>query len=420
MRSLLPEEFRGLLEGPLRRFYLVTFLGAVGTGLILSLFFIYVKDVRHLSSHFAGWLGTMSALLGLAIAPIVGSLTDRYGPAKVIVPGMAIQAFGLYQVAYATTKLHFIIATIFMVIGGSTYWGPASTMMTRLSLPERRQSVFGLNFMILNLGIGIGNLISALLVDKKHPSSFTHLYLMTGALEIIAGLVLMTLFNHGQPIPKSANDEHVVGGWREVLADRRLLHFLGASLVMLLCGYGSIESGFSIFVKDAAHINIKFIGLIFFFNTMTILFGQVFALRFAKGRRRTGVLGTVGMLWGASWFLLALTPHVALLFAVVLAVISTMVFAIGETLWMPTSQALVNEMAPEHVRGRYNAASGLVWGVGGAIAPQITAIFFGNPGLGKYYPLVIGSGAILGGFFIRTLRRSVTDEMDGLLNTVAR
>jgi len=54
------------------------------------------------------------------------------------------------------------------------------------------------------------------------------------------------------------------------------------------------------------------------------------------------------------------------------------VFALGETMLSPVGPALVNEIAPEHLRGRYNAAAGLAWGVSGTLAPAITALYFND------------------------------------------
>jgi len=42
----------------------------------------------------------------------------------------------------------------------------------------------------------------------------------------------------------------------------------------------------------------------------------------------------------------------------------------------PVGSALVNDIAPEHLRGRYNAAAGLSWGVSARWRPPSTALYF--------------------------------------------
>ncbi len=57
-------------------------------------------------------------------------------------------------------------------------------------------------------------------------------------------------------------------------------------------------------------------------------------------------------------------------------IVAMSTFALGETLWSPVAPALLNELAPEHLRGRYNSFQSLLWGVSGAIGPMITGLFF--------------------------------------------
>ena len=160
------------------------------------------------------------------------------------------------------------------------------------------------------------------------------------------------------------------------------------------------------------HLSVHDIGVIFFFNTSTIVLAQLWTLNRIEGRSRTSVLAVVGGLWCVFWFALAAAlalPHVV---AFVLLGGSMVVFAFAETMLQPVGSALVNEIAPERLRGRYNAASGATWAVSGTVAPLITAIYFGN-GLGNWWPMSIGLTALLGSALMLNLRRSLTPAEDG-------
>jgi hypothetical protein len=78
--TLVPENFRGVVSEPLERFYLCTTLSYVGTGLTLSLFVVCLHNVRHVSITFATILLALTAIAGLAIGPLSGTLVDRAGP----------------------------------------------------------------------------------------------------------------------------------------------------------------------------------------------------------------------------------------------------------------------------------------------------------------------------------------------------
>jgi len=57
--------------------------------------------------------------------------------------------------------------------------------------------------------------------------------------------------------------------------------------------------------------------------------------------------------------------------------LSTAVFALGETLSAPIMPSLVNDLAPGHLRGRYNAVQSVTWGVSGALGPAIAGVMLG-------------------------------------------
>ncbi len=71
------------------------------------------------------------------------------------------------------------------------------------------------------------------------------------------------------------------------------------------------------------------------------------------------------------------------------------VFALGETLMQPTIPALVNDLAPDHLRGRYNALSAGAFSLAAIVAPAIAGWLIGHS-LGSAYiaMLVVGCAAV--------------------------
>jgi MFS family permease len=51
--------------------------------------------------------------------------------------------------------------------------------------------------------------------------------------------------------------------------------------------------------------------------------------------------------------------------------IALAIFGIGECFHGPAHQALVAEIAPDHLRGRYFAVHSLSWGLAGTVGPAI-------------------------------------------------
>src|ERR1700721_3137679 len=103
LEALVPIDFRSSIRGPLRRFYTCTFIGCIGNGLTLSLFVVYLHNVRHFSTSFSTLLLALSAIVGLSTTPLWGSLTDRLGPFRVLLFAYSADAVALVFWALAHT-----------------------------------------------------------------------------------------------------------------------------------------------------------------------------------------------------------------------------------------------------------------------------------------------------------------------------
>ena len=417
--NLVPADFRSSIRGPLRRFYLCTFIGCIGNGLTLSLFVIYLHNVRGFTTSFATLLLALSAVVGIASAPLWGSMTDRLGPIRVILFAYTCDAVALVFWGLARTHEEAILAALFIAVFGGAAWGPTSTMLSRLVAPEHRQRAFGFNFMLVNLGIGFGGLISASVVNLQHPGTFVALYIFNAGVTVLAALTYLTLRRHGGPIKEHHEDPvKNAEGWREVVKDRRLVRYVVASIFLMIGGYGSLDAGLSLFVVNNLKISVHAIGVIFFFNTSTIVLAQLWVLNRIEGKSRTRVLGVVAAFWFIFWVILALTLALPAAASVAMLCLAMVVFAIGETMLQPVGSAIVNDIAPEHLRGRYNAASGLSWGVSGTLAPAITALYF-SVHLGNWWPIGTGITALVGGAMMMNLRRHISASADGRRDHVA-
>ncbi len=388
-------------------------MACIGFGLTLSLFVIYLHNVRHFSTSFATLLLALSAVVGLASAPVWGTLTDRIGPLPVILLSYAGDAAALVYWAFAHTHTQAIVAALVIAVFGGAGWGPTSTMLSRLVAPEHRQRAFGVNFMLLNLGIGFGALISASVVDLKRPETFSVLYLFNAGVMLLTALTYLTIRGHGGPVKEHHDDpEKSAEGWGVVARDSRMVRYVVASVFLMIGGYGSLDAGLSLFVVNNLKISVHAIGVIFFFNTTTIVLAQLWVLNRIDGRSRTRVMGVVAAFWFIFWIILESTLALPAAASIPMLCLAMVVFAIGETMLQPVGTAIVNDIAPEHLRGRYNAAAGLSWSVSATLAPAITALYF-SIHLGNWWPLGTGLTALLGGAMIMDLRRHISSSADG-------
>jgi MFS family permease len=412
VRARLPFDVDALTAPPIRRLFIGTLLGAFGSGVVFALFVLYCHDIRHIPIYQATLILTWEALLGVALGPYCGTLIDRHGPSIVLTVTMPVLALGIMSIGFASTlPMLFALGTV-LAVSGAGLWSAFTVLITRIVAEEHFQDAFGVNFWLLNIGIGLGAIIGTQIANLHDLHSFQLLYVLSGLLALGDAVMLFTLRRFGgrrdEPLAQDKSEE----GWRTVLADRRMVRFTLAGLVTMICGYGSIEAGIPLFITKVAHLRIQVVGLVVFFNTFTIIVAQLFVLGGVRGKSRSLLLGLVGLLWGASWLLATSSLAVGAVAAVCCLCVGQILFATGETIWQPAAPAMVNAIAPEHLRGRYNALVGVIWGVSAAIGAQVAGVFF-QLHAGRAWTIVLAAGAILGGLGLTTMRGVLTAEEDG-------
>jgi MFS family permease len=404
---------REVLTPQITRMLVGVGISSLGGGLIMSLLAVYLHQVRGLPLQLAGLVLTFQAVLGLAVSPVVGLLVDRIGPRPVLLTALGVEAVGTVAIGFVQTAPQAFLAAGIVAVGNAGLWAPQAAILSRLTTPERRQRVFGLQFMLLNLGIGLGGLVGAAVVDVSRPWTFTVLYAANAVTFLAYAVVLLGVRGVSGPEAHApADDDDGPGGYLQVLRDRRLRRYVLGALVLLTCGYGSMEVGIPVFMTTEAGLPVNAIGIVFFFNTLVIVLAQVWVLKRIEGRSRSRILLVVAVSWSACWLLLAASSLVGPVAAAIIITLGVSVFAVGETLWSPVAPSLVNDFAAPHLRGRYNAVGGLVWSVAGAIGPALAGAMLGA-GLGVLWALVVAGGALVAGLVLLSLRTLLTPAEDG-------
>jgi MFS family permease len=147
--------------------------------------------------------------------------------------------------------------------------------------------------------------------------------------------------------------------------------------------------------------------------------GQLFVLARLEGRSRSVALGGTGVLWGLSWLALSVSGISSNTTVLVLALITTAtVFALGETIWSPTFPALVNDLAPDDLRGRYNALSTMTWSVGGVLGPVFAGFLLGSHHSLLWVYLTV-AGCWVGAVLAVALRRVLSPVEDGRVSSAS-
>jgi MFS family permease len=143
------------------------------------------------------------------------------------------------------------------------------------------------------------------------------------------------------------------------------------NVVYVTAGYAQIEM-LPVFAKNEANVSERGIGLIFFVNTLVVALAQLPVSKLLEGRSRMRALALMTVLWAGAWLVVlfggATAEEAA---AVAVFCVAVTLFGLGECFQGPVQGALVADLAPPRLRGRYMAVSTNSWDLGFLIGPAI-------------------------------------------------
>jgi MFS family permease len=347
---------------------------ALGRGLVLPFAVVYLHDVRHIPLGTVGTVIAVPAMVALLLLGPVGSIIDRFGPRRVQLVALVSQTVGSALLAGVHTAGQAAVAFAFMGLGQAAFW-PASQSLIAAVVPSRiRQRYFGVNFTLLNAGIGVGGLGAGLFVSTQEAWTFSAVYLADAASFLAPIIVLAVPLRHvGNSVrvalPKDSTAVSA-GGYLAVLHDSAFRHMLVITFFSAFVGYAQMEAGWTAYARVISEASTRVIGFAFAANTGVIVLLQLVVLQRLEGHRRTRALMVMSAIWAAAWTLMGASGLVpGTLVASVLLVVSLGVFGLGETLLSPVGSAVTNDLATDHLRGRYNAVSSAVFQVAAIVGP---------------------------------------------------
>jgi len=190
---MLFKEFTTLLNPQSRKIVFGISLNAIGGGMTLSLLLVYLHDMRGFSNTFGGLLLAYASIVSIVASTPLGALVDRFGPRKVIIPGLLAASGGAFSLSIVDTHFEAILALTVINAAGQAIWPTQMVILTRLTPEKDRQKIFGFNFMLLNLGLGIGGLISSLLIREGDLKSFQLMYWIDGSTFLLYLAIVLTM-----------------------------------------------------------------------------------------------------------------------------------------------------------------------------------------------------------------------------------
>jgi MFS family permease len=396
------------ISGPAWVVLVGSLLSAIGTGATVPYLFSFLLD----RGFDAGWTGAL--MTARAIGAVLGA----------VLGGAWVDKVGVHRAVVQASLLAGLSTLALLVVGGPwtgvaclTLYGAviaahATALRARLgqltSLDERDHA-FSLLYLFGNVGMAGGALAAGLVLGALHTSGYTVLYIVDGLTFVLLTVALWRgrrVKDGSEPAPTAAEQSSDRAGYREVIRDPAARWLCIVVTLVVAAGFSQLHVGFPA-LAVAAGVPASELGWAFAANMLTLVVVQSPVRRLtARWRRSSCVL--VGLaLMGLAWGIIGVRSDLT----VGLLVVVASVFALGEVLVAPVMAAMVNDLAPESLRGRYNGAAILAWTGGWLAGTALTGAVLAAQRVYLLVPLfvlVLGAAALAA---VR-MRRHLPAEID--------
>jgi predicted MFS family arabinose efflux permease len=357
-----------------------------------STFWVYVGIYAVKGLH---WPASRVGLLFLASAPAAavanyfsGRISDRVGRKPLIFWSFLASAANLALLAWlgGATAVAFGLIILQGVIGAPAYSLDRVLVADVVADADEREPGFATVRVATNLGALVGPPLGALLV---YLGSWNAFLLGISALGIIGAVLTAALLPDRRPAVRTLAQ---VGSLRSVLRNRPFALLL-VSTLLAFTDYCGFETVLPVIAVSVYGLGPSTWGLLVVISPALVVLGQ---LRLTRVTARVPIgprLAAATLLMGLSFLLLLVSTSVAAI-AVVIAL-----FMVGEMVWMPTSQAVAAELAPEQSRGTYFGALAAMTGPAWTLAPFVAFQLKAHSGVRSVWLLfaAIGVASALAG-----------------------
>lgn len=183
--------FWDALPASARWLLLTVVAGSLGRGLVTAFTVIYLHEVRGMALDTAGVLVALAGVVAVVATTLGGPAIDRLGARAMLIVVQLCAIAGNLLLAFVSSLA---VATVAFALLGTSFglaWPSQNTMASALVGGLTRQLYFGVNFAMVNLGIGIGGVVSGFVVDVHRLGTFQAMFLADAALLCVPLAVLM-------------------------------------------------------------------------------------------------------------------------------------------------------------------------------------------------------------------------------------
>jgi MFS family permease len=314
---------------------------------------LYLVRGRDLSLTTAGAIITCFGVGSFISQPLGGWLADRVGRRSTMVGGLLATAASMGVLGVARPLWLIAVGALLVGVAVDVYRPAASAAVADLIDPVDRPRAFAIIYWAVNLGVSVSGVLGGLLA--------AHGWWLLFVLDAATSVVFAVLVARGVPETKPERHPSEPGGYGPVLRDRlavalALMTLVGATVY--LQAYVALPLAMT---ED--HLSPASYGVAYAVNPIAIIAIQPFTLRWLirlpPARVYAVSILVTGIGFGLTGFAHTTVAYGATVF----------VWTMGEIGFNAIGPTIINTIAPESMRGRYNGLIGLAFGGASMVAP---------------------------------------------------
>ncbi|MGZ9225369.1 MAG: MDR family MFS transporter [Anaerolineales bacterium] len=369
MNNLL-EKIRNIYNEYPRAFWtynIIIFIDRLGGFMLYPFFALYLTQKFDIGMSTVGILFATFSVSGFVGSALGGALTDRMGRKGVIIFSLVLSSLSALGMGFAPSLAVFIAVSV--IVGTlSNIGGPAhEAVVADLLPPEKRAEGYGIIRVIFNLAVIIAPAIAGLLIAR----SYILLFIVDAVISLIAAAVVLLALPETKPQAhanaKPETMKQTFAGYGRVFKDTPFVAFIGVTVMMTLV-YMNMNTTLGVFLRDQHGLPEVGYGSLISINAILVVLFQFWIARRLEKYKSMLMMAAGSLLYAVGFAMYGFVSGYALF------VIAMVVITIGEMIVSPFQQALVASFAPEAMRGRYMAVSGLSWGIAFAVGPYFAGL----------------------------------------------
>ena len=331
-------------------------------GSFVAVFLVLYLREKGYSIPESGFVVSLYGAGNVLAAAVGGLFADRLGRRNAIAISMFSSAATLLVLSQADEIVPIAALTFLAGLTGELYRPASSALLADLVPAGQRLPAFALNRLAINLGFAAGPATAGLLAER----SFTYLFVGDALTSLFFGALALAALPEG--VRTRRGEERRGEGLRTIARDRVFLLFLLSSILGAFV-YFQANATFPLHVKQSGLTDADY-GLLISLNGLAIVVLELPFTSITQRYRAIPTLAVGSVLVGLGFALNAWAESLAALAFTVL------IWTIGEIVYAPVASAYVADIAPTHLRGRYQGAWGLTWGLAFMLGPGLGAAMF--------------------------------------------